>query len=58
MGVQDKGDVTLIRHAYVRTSQRNKGIGGTINSWLTGSGQHHIQELKNALLRFSPRQYR
>jgi N-acetylglutamate synthase-like GNAT family acetyltransferase len=27
MGIQDKGDVTLIRHAYVRTSCRNQGIG-------------------------------
>ena len=27
MGVQDKTDVTLIRHAYVRTKQRNKGFG-------------------------------
>jgi GNAT superfamily N-acetyltransferase len=27
MGVQDKGDVTLIRHAYVRSSARRKGIG-------------------------------
>ncbi|HEX8267674.1 MAG TPA: GNAT family N-acetyltransferase [Pyrinomonadaceae bacterium] len=27
MGVQDKTDVTLIRHAYVGTKQRNKGIG-------------------------------
>jgi len=27
MGVQDRGDVTLIRHAYVRTGQRRKGIG-------------------------------
>lgn len=27
MGVQDKGEVTLIRHAYVRTSERRKGIG-------------------------------
>lgn len=30
MGIQFKGDVTLIRHAYVRTSQRNKGIGGKL----------------------------
>ena len=30
MGVQDKGDVTLIRHAYVRKSQRNKGIGSKL----------------------------
>lgn len=27
MGIQDKGEVTLIRHAYVRTAMRNKGIG-------------------------------
>ncbi len=27
MGIQDKGAVTLIRHAYVRTAQRNKGVG-------------------------------
>jgi N-acetylglutamate synthase-like GNAT family acetyltransferase len=30
MGFQDKGDVTLIRHAYVRTTARNKGIGGEL----------------------------
>lgn len=30
MGIQDKGDVTLIRHAYVRTTVRNKGIGGKL----------------------------
>ena len=27
MGIQDKGDVTLIRHAYVRSLRRNQGIG-------------------------------
>jgi len=27
MGIQDKGEVVLIRHAYVRTSERRKGIG-------------------------------
>lgn len=27
MGIQEKTDVELIRHAYVRTKQRNKGIG-------------------------------
>ena len=27
MGIQDKGDVTLIRHAYVSTRERRKGIG-------------------------------
>jgi GNAT superfamily N-acetyltransferase len=27
MGIQDRGDVTLIRHAYVRSSLRQSGIG-------------------------------
>lgn len=27
MGIQDKTDVNLIRHAYVRTTRRKKGIG-------------------------------
>ena len=30
MGIQYKGEVTLIRHAYVRTTSRNKGIGGKL----------------------------
>lgn len=30
MGIQDKGDVTLIRHAYVRTALRNCGIGSQL----------------------------
>ena len=30
MGVQHVQDVTLIRHAYVRTSHRNRGIGGRL----------------------------
>ena len=30
MGIQDKGDVTLIRHAYVRSIYRNKGIGSKL----------------------------
>ena len=30
MGIQYKGEVTLIRHAYVQTSMRNKGIGGKL----------------------------
>jgi len=35
MGIQYKGNVTLIRHAYVRTANRNKGIGGKLLSHLT-----------------------
>jgi N-acetylglutamate synthase-like GNAT family acetyltransferase len=34
MGIQDVQDVTLIRHAYVRTTQRRKGIGGKLLSHL------------------------
>ena len=34
MGVQDVDDVTLIRHAYVRTDHRNEGIGEQLLSHL------------------------
>ena len=34
MGVQDIDDVTLIRHAYVRTEHRNHGIGEQLLSHL------------------------
>ena len=37
MGLQYVQDVTLIRHAYVRTGSQNKGIGGLLLS--------HLQEL-------------
>jgi GNAT superfamily N-acetyltransferase len=30
MGIQDVLDVTLIRHAYVRTANQNQGIGGRL----------------------------
>ncbi len=30
MGIQDRGEVDLIRHAYVRTSTRRKGIGARL----------------------------
>ncbi len=30
MGMQDMGDVTLIRHAYVRTAKRRRGIGSRL----------------------------
>ncbi|MEC2343733.1 GNAT family N-acetyltransferase [Paenibacillus barengoltzii] len=35
MGIQDKKEVSLIRHAYVRTNQRNIGIGTKLLSHLT-----------------------
>jgi GNAT superfamily N-acetyltransferase len=34
MGIQDVRDVTLIRHAYVRTACRGQGIGGKLLAWL------------------------
>jgi N-acetylglutamate synthase-like GNAT family acetyltransferase len=34
MGIQDVMDVTLIRHAYVRTARRNQGIGSVLLSEL------------------------
>ncbi len=34
MGIQDVLDVTLIRHAYVRTAEQKKGIGGKLLSHL------------------------
>ena len=35
MGVQYKEDVSLIRHAYVRSTERNKGIGSRLLEHLT-----------------------
>jgi GNAT superfamily N-acetyltransferase len=34
MGIQDKQDVILIRHAYVLTSRQNLGIGGKLLNYL------------------------
>src|SRR5688572_10197355 len=42
MGIQDKGDVTLIRHAYVRSSKKNKGIGSKLLSHLCSSSTKPI----------------
>ena len=36
MGTQDLQDVTLIRHAYVRTAHRNQGIGGELLGQIMG----------------------
>jgi GNAT superfamily N-acetyltransferase len=34
MGIQDVLDVTLIRHAYVRTTRQKRGVGGKLLSYL------------------------
>lgn len=36
MGIQDKGDVALIRHAYVLSRMRRQGIGEKLLRHLTG----------------------
>lgn len=36
MGIQEVQDVTLIRHAYVRTKRRGGGIGGRLLKFLRG----------------------
>ena len=36
MGIQNVKDVTLIRHAYVRTEHRNHGIGRELLEFVTG----------------------
>jgi len=42
MGIQIFAEVTLIRHAYVKTSYRNKGIGGKLLKHLKGIAQNPI----------------
>lgn len=42
MGIQDKGDVTLIRHAYVRTKHRKAGTGTKLLKYLTKEQQKPI----------------
>ena len=42
MGLQNVQDVTLIRHAYVRTAMRNKGTGGRLLSFLIGEASRPI----------------
>ena len=34
MGIQDKGEVHLIRHAYVKTARRRQGIGAQLLEFL------------------------
>jgi GNAT superfamily N-acetyltransferase len=42
MGIQDVKDVTLIRHAYVRTACRGEGIGGSLLDYLRGLTERPI----------------
>ncbi len=42
IGIQDVRDVTLFRHAYVRTRMRNRGIGGKLLSFLHGQTKRPV----------------
>ena len=42
MGIQDKGEVTLIRHAYVRSTLRNRGIGSQLLRFLESTAKKPI----------------
>ncbi len=42
MGIQDKGDVTLIRHSYVRSNRRNQGIGSRLLRFLESKTEKPI----------------
>lgn len=42
MGMQDRGEVALIRHAYVRTARRNRGIGEALLRHLEASARKPI----------------
>ncbi|MCX5816958.1 MAG: GNAT family N-acetyltransferase [Proteobacteria bacterium] len=44
MGIQDKNDAILIRHAYVRTARRNQGIGEKLLRF------HELQTTKPMLI--------
>ena len=42
MGIQPVKDVTLIRHAYVKTGMRNRGIGGKLLAHLLGKTDRKV----------------
>jgi N-acetylglutamate synthase-like GNAT family acetyltransferase len=42
MGIQDVQDITLMRHAYVRTARRNQGVGGKLLSVLRGKATRPV----------------
>ena len=42
MGIQDKGEVNLIRHAYVMTQRRSGGVGSKLLEDLTSSSRKPI----------------
>ena len=42
MAIQDKGNVTLIRHAYLRSNKRNQGMGTRLLRFLESTTQKPV----------------
>jgi GNAT superfamily N-acetyltransferase len=42
MGIQDVGDGTLIRHAYVRSARQGEGIGSRLLAYLRSKAQRPV----------------
>lgn len=42
MGIQDRGEVDLIRHAYVRTADRRRGVGARLLAHIEGQSAKPI----------------
>jgi N-acetylglutamate synthase-like GNAT family acetyltransferase len=42
MGIQDRGDLALIRHAYIRTQAQKRGIGTNLFQHLVNITEKHI----------------
>ncbi len=42
MGIQDRGDLALIRHAYIRTQAQKRGIGTKLFQHLANITEKHI----------------
>ena len=42
MGIQDRGDLALIRHAYIRTQAQKRGIGTSLFQHLANITEKHI----------------
>jgi len=42
MGIQGRGDVTLIRHAYIQSRMRNRGIGSRLLEFLESASEKPI----------------
>ena len=42
MGIQDRGDLALIRHAYIRTQAQKRGIGTKLFQHLANIAEKHI----------------